>query len=521
MAEVGRSTGKNTQAGREVYETSEGEMVSEKSTTFKYKGEWINVPTIFEGLSYDDDTLRMMLDAEVIKPTSTHTNKEDAIKAAAERSESLRFNEGGLADLDGKLKLFNEGGAVMNEQMEMAFGDAGERVDPVSGNEVPPGSLPEEVRDDIPAMLSEGEYVVPADVLRFYGVKFFEDLRSQAKMGLAEMESNGRIGGEPIEEGTGEVGISDEDLMAIMAQAPQDEQAVGAANGGLMGFQQGGLSFPEYIKQPDISQFGMAGPDFQGGLEYRKFVNDAGMTMTIPFFNGEPMGMIPPGYTEGDAPTATEKVEQDRRDDNDDPVRPPVPVKDEFDLDAIPTEKLEQTAKGLSTMNNIATGIATAVGLPLSALVNTAGVARYNDVIERYRVEDPEAFEKSGLERKNNMFGGESSLFEDLQDSDGSGGNSFGDTWLGDLLGFDGKAGVQGPDLKASRGGARRTEVGGETTGGGESRNAASDFAKAATGSIYVKDSDGKDSEGTGRRVTTYDPEEVKKIAKTTKVGGR
>ena len=31
MAEVGRATGKNTQAGREVYETSEGEMISEKS----------------------------------------------------------------------------------------------------------------------------------------------------------------------------------------------------------------------------------------------------------------------------------------------------------------------------------------------------------------------------------------------------------------------------------------------------------------------------------------------------------
>ena len=70
----------------------------------------------------------------------------------------------------------------MDEQMEMAFGEA-ERVDPVSGNDVPPGSLPEEVRDDIPAMLSEGEYVVPADVLRFYGVKFFEDLRNEAKIG--------------------------------------------------------------------------------------------------------------------------------------------------------------------------------------------------------------------------------------------------------------------------------------------------------------------------------------------------
>jgi hypothetical protein len=212
------------------------------------------------------------------------------------------------AKLDKDYAGYAEGGVAMDEQMDAVFKSSRTEVDPVSGNEVPPGSLPEEVRDDIPAMLSEGEYVVPADVLRFYGVKFFEDLRAQAKMGLAEMEANGRIGGEPIEEETGDVGISDEDLMVIMAQAPQEEQAVGAANGGLMGFQTGGLNVPAYIKQPDLTQFGMAGPDFQGGLEYRQFTNDAGMTITIPFFNGEPMGMIPPGYTEGEAPTTTEQA---------------------------------------------------------------------------------------------------------------------------------------------------------------------------------------------------------------------
>jgi hypothetical protein len=32
------------------------------------------------------------------------------------------------------------------------------------------------------------------------------------------------------------------------------------------------------------------------------------MTITIPFFNGEPMAMIPPGYTEGEAPTITEQA---------------------------------------------------------------------------------------------------------------------------------------------------------------------------------------------------------------------
>ena len=96
---------------------------------------------------------------------------------------------------------------MLGKQTEMAFmqeggglRDDGMKRDPVSGNDIPSGSLAEEVRDDIPAMLSDGEYVVPADVVRFFGVKFFEDLRMQAKMGLQQMEKSGRIGGEPIPE---------------------------------------------------------------------------------------------------------------------------------------------------------------------------------------------------------------------------------------------------------------------------------------------------------------------------------
>ena len=96
--------------------------------------------------------------------------------------------------------------ATQDEQTELmlmlngGMKDDGMDRDPVSGNEVPPGSTAKEVRDDIPAQLSEGEYVVPADVVQYYGVKFFEDLRIEAKRGLAEMESNGRIGGQPIED---------------------------------------------------------------------------------------------------------------------------------------------------------------------------------------------------------------------------------------------------------------------------------------------------------------------------------
>jgi len=90
---------------------------------------------------------------------------------------------------------------ALEDQMAMNFGDLPDNtvgVDPVSGNEIPLGSTAENVRDDIPAQLSEGEIVVPADVVRFHGVKLFEDLRAAAKMGYAQMNADGRIGGEPI-----------------------------------------------------------------------------------------------------------------------------------------------------------------------------------------------------------------------------------------------------------------------------------------------------------------------------------
>ena len=86
------------------------------------------------------------------------------------------------------MSLFEEGGMK----------DDGLKKDPVSGNEIPPGSLAKEVRDDIPAQLSDGEYVVPADVVQYFGVKFFEDLRMEAKSGLKQMDETGRIGGEPV-----------------------------------------------------------------------------------------------------------------------------------------------------------------------------------------------------------------------------------------------------------------------------------------------------------------------------------
>ena len=133
---------------------------------------------------------------------------------------------------EGKRK-FAQGGVAMKDQMEMSFalGGVAETVDPVSGNDVPPGSLPVEVRDDIPARLSEGEYVVPADVVRFFGVKFFEDIRMQAKMGLQQMEEDGRIGGEPVEMASADVDI-DSLIDAEMSSMNEGGLMSGYANAG-------------------------------------------------------------------------------------------------------------------------------------------------------------------------------------------------------------------------------------------------------------------------------------------------
>lgn len=59
-------------------------------------------------------------------------------------------------------------------------------------------------------------------------------------------------------------------------------------------------------------------------------------------------------------------------------------------------------------------------------------------------------------EVKGGIFGGKESLKEGLRDVSGDKRVTFADTWLGDLLGFDGDFGVQGAGLRESWFGARR-----------------------------------------------------------------
>jgi hypothetical protein len=203
-----------------------------------------------------------------------------------------------------------------DKQMEMllqegGIADDGASIDPVSGNEIPPGSMASEVRDDIPAQLSEGEYVVPADVLRFYGVKFFEDLRNEAKMGLANMEAEGRIGGEPVMD---ELPFADEELATLEGE----DEPVQMNEGGMPGTQTTEFSTSAYQQDPsDPTQVIMGGST--KGYELITYYGPNGETVNIPFFNGMPLGLIPPGYTQS-APqdTAVETVAKESDNDSDD-----------------------------------------------------------------------------------------------------------------------------------------------------------------------------------------------------------
>jgi hypothetical protein len=200
----------------------------------------------------------------------------------AEIAAGNRSNKGGAT----KQKLGMAKGGIsmaLNDETEAVFKSVrGQEVDPVSGNEVPLGSEPEEVRDDIDAKLSEGEYVVPADVVKYYGVKFFEDLRAEAKQGFMQMEANGRIGGEPVNE-MDALPFDDSELQMMDTEEPMNK------GGYMTGYAEGGLTAPSTA---------------QAGLVTQEYIGPNGEILYAQFMNGMPLTYIPEGYVlKGASPT--------------------------------------------------------------------------------------------------------------------------------------------------------------------------------------------------------------------------
>ena len=245
-----------------------------------------------------------------------------------------------------KIKAFNKGGIAMKEQMELfqegGLQEEGGTVDPVSGNEVPIGSTKEEVRDDIPAQLSEGEFVFPADVVRFIGLEKLMQLRQEAKAGLKKMEEMGQMGNSDEATLPDDIPFTIDDLDT---REETEEEKVEMARGGVIQAQAGTFvnpnfgtfTRPSYVAPqfqmnqtpistlPNTQQLSPApvggftptfynvtpkpqtgpGSTFQDLIgrrpgqydEFRKYVNESGMILNIPFKDGEPLYPVPEGYT--------------------------------------------------------------------------------------------------------------------------------------------------------------------------------------------------------------------------------
>lgn len=177
-------------------------------------------------------------------------------------------------------RLFAEGG--MN--------DEGGTVDPVSGNDVPAGSLQNEVRDDIDVKISEGEFVVPADVVRYIGLERLMKLRDEAKAGLARMNEIGQMGN--AEEVANPEALQEED--GFDSEIDDIMQEVDGEQMGEKSFNAGGFAVPgtDILAKYNIPKTSITNP----ALDVRAYKNKDGRVMYITFFNDKPSIAIPAGY---------------------------------------------------------------------------------------------------------------------------------------------------------------------------------------------------------------------------------
>jgi len=284
-----------------------------------------------------------------------------------------------------QMKLFNEGGLK----------DEGGSVDPESGNDVPIGSTKKEVRDDIPAMLSEGEFVFPADVVRFIGLNNLMQMRQEAKMGLKQMEAMGQMGNS--EEAT----MPDDlpfDMADLIIVAGEGKEAKEMAQGGVVNMSNGGY-FPKFVDQGvettpvNIESFDttLPDPDFSN---VKKYVNKEGKVRFIPFGpDGKPLYPIPVGfYLEGelpeDTPTETEEAipttPTDSGSESRQIRRSPFQEANGWNMDTTTEAGMQMwidEANKISTFGNLGTGVVAALNPMLGAAFAGFNKLQKNKVI--------------------------------------------------------------------------------------------------------------------------------------------
>jgi len=193
------------------------------------------------------------------------------------------------------MELFSEGG----------LRDEGGTVEPESGNEVPSGSLQKEVADDIPIMISEGEFVFPADVVRYIGLNTLMKMRQDAKQGLKMMEKMGQMGNPEEAELPDDIPFGMADLIVIGAEEDKEDKK---EEGDVKEMQTGGLLDDPRFQRPTGGETPTIGDEDKkeiedallgtvyGTITMRRYVNADGIVKYIPFIGDEPQMAIPEGF---------------------------------------------------------------------------------------------------------------------------------------------------------------------------------------------------------------------------------
>ncbi len=130
--------------------------------------------------------------------------------------EAIGLNHGGLmSKCDCGLPECMNCGSMM--EMGVTVG-----VEPKTGNPIPAGSNAENVKDDIPAALSTGEYVLPADVVRWHGLNHIQGMIDEAKMGLMAMHTEGYIHDIEVEKEESDSEESSSDDVSTKDSSPEE-----------------------------------------------------------------------------------------------------------------------------------------------------------------------------------------------------------------------------------------------------------------------------------------------------------
>lgn len=178
------SRGQSVDMGRPELENEDGTFSTEETITVTDPringGRPTNIPSIWHGKrppSSDDAVVEDYAISNALESKQSfpsYDTIEEAVKAAEQRSgelENLRRPQvPGLAK-----------GGLMVRQEDGEY------------EEVPPGARPSEVLDQHDVKLSDGEVVIPADVVRWVGLEKLEKMRQSAKTGLMAMATEGRI----------------------------------------------------------------------------------------------------------------------------------------------------------------------------------------------------------------------------------------------------------------------------------------------------------------------------------------